>query len=60
VRRDTYWVLLGTNWERGYLEDLVMDRRMVLKVVYGKENGKSWNGLVCFRMETHGGLLYTL
>jgi len=36
-----------------------MDGMMVLKLVFEEENGETWNGLVCLRMETRGGLLWT-
>jgi hypothetical protein len=47
----------GENWERDDLEDVDIDRRVVLKVVFEKDNGEAWNGLVYLRMAIRGGLL---
>jgi hypothetical protein len=43
--------------EREQLEDTGVDKRIILKWMLRKQGGKMWNGLVCLRIGTSGGLL---
>jgi hypothetical protein len=43
--------------ERGHLEDLNVDRKIVLKLILKKLVGRMWTGLIQLRMRTNGRLL---
>jgi hypothetical protein len=47
----------GDLTERDYLEDLVVDRRIILKCIFKKWNGEAWTGFIWLRIETGGGRL---
>jgi hypothetical protein len=56
-RRDAYWVLVGDLRERGHLEDLGIDGRIILKLIFTKCDGEAWTGLLWFRIGTDGSRL---
>jgi hypothetical protein len=45
----------GDVWERDHLEDLSVERRIILKWIFQKWGGKVWTGLVGLRIGTGGG-----
>ena len=53
--RNAHRVLMGNLMERGYLEDLGVNGRIILKSIFKKWNG-AWNGLIWLRTGTGGGL----
>ena len=53
-RRGSYRVLMGYLKERGHLEDLVVDGRILLKCIFKKRDGKAWTGLIWRRISTGG------
>ena len=44
----------GDLRERDHLEDLSIDRRIILKWIFKKYDGEVWIGLIWFRIETGG------
>jgi hypothetical protein len=42
---------------RDHSEDLGVDRKIILKLIFGKYGGKLWNGFIRLRIETSGGHL---
>jgi hypothetical protein len=42
---------------RDHSEDLGVDRRIILKLILGKQDGEFWTGFIWLRIETSGGLL---
>jgi hypothetical protein len=58
-----YWWYIHTNFlsenfkGRDHAEDLSVDKRIVLKWILGKYDGKVWTASVWLRMETSGWLL---
>jgi hypothetical protein len=46
----------GNLRERGYLEDIGIAGRTILKCIFRKEDGRVWIGLIWPRMGTVGGL----
>jgi hypothetical protein len=54
--RDTYRVLVGRPEGRDHLEDLGVDRRVILKWIFKKWNGGPWTGLISIRIGTGGGI----
>ena len=45
--------------ERNNLEDLIIDRRIMLKGMLKKYHGSAWTGLIWLRTGTSGRLLWT-
>jgi hypothetical protein len=56
-RGGRYTVSVGNLSRIYHLEDLGVDGRMILMWVLKKWHGKSWTGLMWFRIGTTGGLL---
>jgi hypothetical protein len=44
----------GDLRERGHLEDLGLDGRIILKYILKKWDGKTWTGLIWLRIRTGG------
>jgi hypothetical protein len=55
--RNIFRVLLGRAEERGHLEDLDADDKIILKWILKKQDGKSWTVFDLLRIWTCGGLL---
>jgi len=55
-RRGAYRVLMGNLKERGHLEDLGVDGRVILILIFRKWDGV-WTGLIWLRLGTGCGLL---
>ena len=53
-RRGSCRVLMGYLKERGHLEDLVVDGRILLKCIFKKRDGNAWTGLIRHRISTGG------
>jgi hypothetical protein len=47
----------GNLTQRAQLENLGVDRRIILKWLYTKYDGRAWIELVSFRIGTSGGLV---
>jgi hypothetical protein len=43
VRTVFWW---GKLWEREHLQDLGIDRRIILKLIFKKWYGEAWTGLI--------------
>ena len=43
--------------QRDNLEDVSVDRRIILKWIFKKWEGEAWSGLIWLRIETGGGSL---
>ena len=43
--------------KRGHLEDLGLDRRIILQWIFSIWNGELWTGLLWFRIKTGDGRL---
>jgi hypothetical protein len=57
-RKDAHGVLVGRPEGRGHLEDLGVDRNILLKCIYKKWDGKAWTGLIWLRIGIGGGRLW--
>jgi hypothetical protein len=42
---------------RDHVEDLGVGGRIILEVILGNFSGKMWNGFICLKIGTSGGLL---
>jgi hypothetical protein len=51
------WYWWGDLMERDHLEDLDVDGRIILKLIFKKWDGGAWAGLIWLRLGTGGGLL---
>jgi hypothetical protein len=56
-KRHAHWLWWGKLKERDYLEDLGVDRRIILKLIVKKWDRKPWTELGWFRIGINGGLL---
>jgi hypothetical protein len=56
-RRGAYSVLVEKPEGKNHLEDLSIERRIILKCIFQKSGGKSWTGLIGLRIGTGGGRL---
>jgi len=57
-RRATHaGVLWGNLKNREYLQDLVVDGRIILKSIFKQQTGKMSKRLIWLRIKTHGGVL---
>ena len=45
----------GNRRERGFLEDLGVDGRIVLKCIFKKQDGRAWNAFIWMRTGTVAG-----
>ena len=54
VNKGFWW---GDLMERDHLEDLDVDWNKILKWIFKKWDGGSWNGVICLRVVTGGRLL---
>jgi len=55
-KRGGYRVLVGDPRERDHLEDLDVDGRVILKLIFKKlTGGRAWAGLIWLRIVTFGG-----
>jgi len=48
---------LGDLRERDHVEDLGADGRTILKWIFKKRDGETWNGLISLRIGSGGGRL---
>jgi hypothetical protein len=44
--RSVYSILFGKSEERYYLEDILVDGRLICKWFLSKQNGMAWSGLI--------------
>jgi hypothetical protein len=49
--------LVRSPEEREHLEDLGIDRRIILKLIFKKWDEEAWTGFLCLRIGTDGGRL---
>ena len=56
-RRGSYNGLDEIPEEEGHLEDISVDRRIILKWIFKKSVGRAWTGLTLLRVGIRGGLL---
>jgi hypothetical protein len=56
-RRGSYKGLDETPEEKGNLEDISVDRSIILKWVLEKSVGRAWTGLILLHVGISGGLL---
>jgi hypothetical protein len=56
-RRGAYRVLVGDLVERDHLEDLIVDGRIMLKLILKKWSGDARTGLIWIGIGSGGGLL---
>jgi hypothetical protein len=57
-RRDkggSYWILVGNLKERDHLEDLGLDKLIILNWILKKWDEEAWTGLLWVRIGTDGG-----
>jgi len=52
-----YGVRWGNVKNRNHLEDMVVDGRIMLQLVFNKQDGWTWTGLLWFRLGTSGWML---
>jgi hypothetical protein len=52
--RGAYMVLVGRNEGKSHLEVLGVDRRTIIKYIFGKWDGESWTGLLWLGTGTGG------
>ena len=53
MHRGFWW---GDLNERNYMEDLDVDRKVLLNYIFKMLDEGAWTGLMCFRIRTDGGL----
>jgi hypothetical protein len=53
-RRGAYRVLVGELRERDHLEDLGIDRKIILRWIFRKWDGGAWTGLIWLSIQTDG------
>jgi hypothetical protein len=58
-KRNAYKILVGKDEKRDRKEELVVNRRTVLKQRLKKYNGRKWSGFLWLKVETSGQRLYT-
>ena len=51
-RSGTYRVLVGDLKERTHLEDLCLDEKIILKLIFKKWDGEAWTGSSWLRIST--------
>jgi hypothetical protein len=55
--RNAYNILVGKPEGKNHLEDLDVDRKMILEWIVGTWDVKVWTGCMWHRIGTSGGLL---
>jgi hypothetical protein len=53
----TYIILIGKQEGKSYSVDIVVDGKIILELILGKQGEKEWAGLICLRIGTSGGIL---
>jgi L-ascorbate metabolism protein UlaG (beta-lactamase superfamily) len=55
--KDEYRVLVGPIWGKDQLEGPGADWRTIMQWIFKNLDVRAWTGLMCFIIETGGGLL---
>jgi hypothetical protein len=55
--RNAYRILLGSLMGKDHWEDLNVCRRIILRLIIGKQGGSVWTGFICLGVGNSGGLL---